>query len=173
MAMQLRCRACPNIADNPPLPQPCKELLHPCMIEAIDIVKLLSVFTQSVLTNISYSGVQAGLIGAVMRTYCFANQSFLPPRRRAISRTIVGSMLPPDRGGITSWACEILAHHSKCALREGRENQGRNRVTRRGACSKKSRWALRNSLRKRTRSRGRHFRTFMGGGGLEGHRSLF
>ena len=28
MAMQLRCRACPNIADNPPLPQPCKEVLR-------------------------------------------------------------------------------------------------------------------------------------------------
>ena len=36
MAVQLRCRACPDIADNPPLPQPCKEVLHPCTIEAMD-----------------------------------------------------------------------------------------------------------------------------------------
>ena len=28
MAMQLRCKACPHIADNPPLPQACKEVPH-------------------------------------------------------------------------------------------------------------------------------------------------
>ena len=68
MAMQLRCRACPDIADNPPLPQPCKEVLHPCTIEAMDIIILLLVVSQSFPTNIRYSGVQAALIGAVMRT---------------------------------------------------------------------------------------------------------
>ena len=68
MAMQLRCRACPNIADNPPLPQPCKEVLHPCTIEAMDIIILLLVVTQSFPTNIRNSVVQAALIGAVMRT---------------------------------------------------------------------------------------------------------
>ena len=47
----------------------CKEVLHPCMIEAMDIVILLLVFTQSFPTNIRYSGVQAALIGAVMHTY--------------------------------------------------------------------------------------------------------
>ena len=51
MAMQLHCRACPNIADNPPLPQLCKEVLHPCRIEAKDIVILLLVFTQNFPTN--------------------------------------------------------------------------------------------------------------------------
>ena len=56
MAIQLRCRACPNIADNPPLPQPCKEVLHPCTIEAMDIVVLLLVFTQSFPTNTRYKG---------------------------------------------------------------------------------------------------------------------
>ena len=39
MAMQLRCRACPDIADIPPLPQPCKEVLHPCTIETMDIIR--------------------------------------------------------------------------------------------------------------------------------------
>ena len=68
MAVQLRCRACPNIADNPPLPQPCKEVLHPCTIEAMDIIILLLVVTESFPTNMRYSGVQAALIGAVMRT---------------------------------------------------------------------------------------------------------
>ena len=68
MAVQLRCRVCPDIADNPPLPQPCKEVLHPCTIEAMDIIILLLVVTQSFPTNIRYSGVQAALIGAVMRT---------------------------------------------------------------------------------------------------------
>ena len=63
MAMQLRCRACLNIADNPPLPQPRKEMHHPCTIEAMDIVILLLVFTQSFPTNIKYSSVQAALIG--------------------------------------------------------------------------------------------------------------
>ena len=62
MAMQLCCRACPNIAEIPPLPQPCKELLHPCTIEAMDIVILLLVFTQSFPTNIRYNSVQAALI---------------------------------------------------------------------------------------------------------------
>ena len=38
MAVQLRCRACPDIADNPPLPLPCKEVLHPCVIETMDII---------------------------------------------------------------------------------------------------------------------------------------
>ena len=38
-------------------------------IEAMDIVILLLVFTQSFPTNIRYNGVQAALIGAVMRTY--------------------------------------------------------------------------------------------------------
>ena len=52
MAMQLQCRARPNIADNPPLPQPCKEVHHPCTIEAMNIVKLLLVFTQNYSTNI-------------------------------------------------------------------------------------------------------------------------
>ena len=41
MAMQLCCRACPHIADNPPLPQVCKEVLHPCAIEAMDIYLLV------------------------------------------------------------------------------------------------------------------------------------
>ena len=68
MAMQLCCRACPDIADNPPLPRPCKEVLHPCTIEAMDIIILLLVASQSFPTNIRYSGVQAALIGAVMRT---------------------------------------------------------------------------------------------------------
>ena len=68
MAVQLRCRACPDIADNPPLPQPCKEVLHPCTIETMDIIILLLVVGQSFPTNIKYSGVQAALIGAVMRT---------------------------------------------------------------------------------------------------------
>ena len=67
MAMQLRCRACPDIADNPPLPQPCKEVLHPCTIETMDIIILLLVVSQGFLTNIKYSGVQTALIGAVMR----------------------------------------------------------------------------------------------------------
>ena len=66
--MQLRCRACPDIADNPPLPQPCKEVLHPCTIEAMDIIILLLVATQSFPTNIRHIGVQGALIGAVMRT---------------------------------------------------------------------------------------------------------
>ena len=48
MAVQLRCRACPDIADNPPLPQPCKEVLHPCTIEAMDIIILLLVLTEKV-----------------------------------------------------------------------------------------------------------------------------
>ena len=65
MAMQVRCRACPNIADNPPLPQPCKEVLHPCKIEAMDIVILPVIFP----TNIRHSSGQAALIGAVMRIY--------------------------------------------------------------------------------------------------------
>ena len=69
MAMPLRCRACPNIADNPPLPQPCKDVLDPCTIKAMHIMILLLVFTQSFPTNIRYSGVQAALIGAVMHTY--------------------------------------------------------------------------------------------------------
>ena len=62
MAMQLRCRACPNIADNPPLPQPCKEVPHPCTMEAMYINILLLVFTQNFPTNIRYSGVQVALI---------------------------------------------------------------------------------------------------------------
>ena len=33
---------------------------------------------------------------------CFANRSFLLSQRRAFSLPIVGSMLPPDGGGITS-----------------------------------------------------------------------
>ena len=69
MAMQLRCTVCPNFADNPPLPQPCKEVLRPCTIEAMHIVILLLVFTQNFPTNIRYSSVQAALIGAIMRTY--------------------------------------------------------------------------------------------------------
>ena len=36
MAMLLRCTVCPNIADNPPLPQPCKEVLHPCTIACFE-----------------------------------------------------------------------------------------------------------------------------------------
>ena len=65
-----RCRACPNIANNPRLPQLCKEVLRPCTIEAMDIVILvLLVFTQSFPTNIKYNSVQVALIGAVMRTY--------------------------------------------------------------------------------------------------------
>ena len=68
MAVQLRCRACPHIVDNPPLPQPCKKVPHPCTIEAMDIIILLLVVTQSFLTNIRYNGVQAALIGAVMRS---------------------------------------------------------------------------------------------------------
>ena len=59
MAMQIRCTVCPNIADNPPLPQPCKEVLHPCTIQAMNIIILLLVVTQSFPTNIRYSGVQA------------------------------------------------------------------------------------------------------------------
>ena len=51
MAMQLHCKACQNIANNPTLPQPCKEVLYPCMIEVIDIVIFLLVFTPSFLTN--------------------------------------------------------------------------------------------------------------------------
>ena len=70
MAVQLLCKACPDIADNPPLPQPCKEVLHPCTIEPMNIIILLLVVSQNFLTNIRYSGVQAALIGAVMRT-CF------------------------------------------------------------------------------------------------------
>ena len=66
MAVQLRCRVCPHIADNPPLPQPCKEVHRPCTIEAMDIIILLLVVTQSFPTNIRYSGVQAALIGAIM-----------------------------------------------------------------------------------------------------------
>ena len=69
MAVQLRCRACPDIADNPPLPQPCKEVLHPCTIEAMDIIILLLVVSQSFPTNIRYSGVQAALIGAVLNAW--------------------------------------------------------------------------------------------------------
>ena len=69
MAMPLRCRECLNIAHNPPLPQPCKVVLHPCTIEAMEIVILLLVFTQSFLTNIRYNGVQAALICAAMRAY--------------------------------------------------------------------------------------------------------
>ena len=60
MAVQLRCKACPDIVDNPPLPQPCKEVLHPCTIEAMGIIILLLAITQSFPTNIRYSGVQAG-----------------------------------------------------------------------------------------------------------------
>ena len=33
--------------DNPPLPQPCKEVLHPCTIESMHIIELLLVFPQS------------------------------------------------------------------------------------------------------------------------------
>ena len=69
MAMQLRCRACPNIADNPPLPQPGKEVLHPCTMKAMDIGILLLVFPQSFPTNKRYNSVQAALIGAVILTY--------------------------------------------------------------------------------------------------------
>ena len=68
MAMQLCCRACPNIADNPLLPQPCKEVLRPCTIEGMDIIILLSVITQIFPANIRYSGVQSALMGAIMRT---------------------------------------------------------------------------------------------------------
>ena len=57
MATQIRCRACPNIADNHPLPQRCKGVLHPCMMETMDIVILLLVFTQGFPTNMRYSGV--------------------------------------------------------------------------------------------------------------------
>ena len=39
--MQLGRIVCPHIADNPPLPQACKEVLHPCAIEAMDIVIFL------------------------------------------------------------------------------------------------------------------------------------
>ena len=67
MAMQLRCTACVHRLRT--IPQPCKEVLHPCTIEAMDIVILLLVSTQSLLANIRYSGVQAALLGAVMRTY--------------------------------------------------------------------------------------------------------
>ena len=55
MAVQLRYRACPDIADNPPLSQPCKEMLHPYTIEAMDIIILLLVVSQSFPTNISYN----------------------------------------------------------------------------------------------------------------------
>ena len=41
MATRLRCKACPHIADNPTLPQASKEVLHPCAIEAMDIVIFL------------------------------------------------------------------------------------------------------------------------------------
>ena len=43
-------------ADNPPLPQPRKEM-HPCTIKAMDIIILLLVVTQSFRTNIRYNGV--------------------------------------------------------------------------------------------------------------------
>ena len=39
------------------------------MIEAMDIIILLLVVTQSFATNTRYSSVQVALIGAVMRTY--------------------------------------------------------------------------------------------------------
>ena len=45
MAMQLRYRACPHIADNPPLPQACKEVHHPCATLTMDEVSFL--FTQN------------------------------------------------------------------------------------------------------------------------------
>ena len=69
MAVQLRYRACPHIADNPPLPQACKEVLHPCAIEAMDIVIFLLGFTQSCPPNRRYNSVQAALISAIISTY--------------------------------------------------------------------------------------------------------
>ena len=63
LAMHLRCRALPHIANNPPLPQARKEVPHPCALEAMDIVIFLLGFTLSILsTNKRYNGVQAALI---------------------------------------------------------------------------------------------------------------
>ena len=59
-AMQLCCRVCPHIADNPPLPQACKEVLHACAIETMDIVISLLGFTRSCRPNIMYKSVQVG-----------------------------------------------------------------------------------------------------------------
>ena len=36
LAMQLRCRVCPNIADHPPLPQACKEVLGSWIMQIPD-----------------------------------------------------------------------------------------------------------------------------------------
>ena len=67
--MQLCCKECPHIADNPPLPQACKEVLHPCAMEPMDIAILLLGFTQSFPPNRRYSSEQAALIGTIMCTY--------------------------------------------------------------------------------------------------------
>ena len=74
MAMQLRCRACPDVADNPPLPQPCKEVLHPCTIEATDIIILLLVVSQSFRTNRGNFCTARAL-----RAHCVLLLDYVPP----------------------------------------------------------------------------------------------
>ena len=109
-AMQLRCSACPDIADNPPLPQPCKEVLHPCTMEAMGIIILLLVVSQSFPTNIKYSGVQAALIGAVMRTdfkieklsMC-SRKTTLIPTRRATPKRGLRVPNPNSKGHTKAW----------------------------------------------------------------------
>ena len=69
------------------------------------------------------------------------------------------------------WRKKIFAGQqifcAKCALLEGEGNQKKNGAMMGGYASKNSRWPLRNSLRKMTHMRGRHFWTLMGGGDSE------
>ena len=84
MAMQLRCRARPHIAGNPPLPQVCKEVLHPCVVEGMDLVIFLLGFTQSCPPNIRYNSVQAALRGAIMSTYFKIEELSIRSRRTTL-----------------------------------------------------------------------------------------
>ena len=83
------------------------------MIEAMDIVKLLLVFTQSFPTNIRYSSVQAALIGAVMRAH-FKIEGGGLEKNSWYWRTALPGVPPEERGwGTKKKSREIFFHTPK------------------------------------------------------------
>ena len=120
--------------------QSCKEVLHPCTIETMGIIILLLVVTQSFAINIMYNGVQAALMGAVMRTYFKIEQLPMRSRRTTLipNHNIRGLRVPNpnSRGQTTKRGLRVpnpnsRGHTTKCGLRVPNPNS-RGHTTKRG-----------------------------------------
>ena len=67
MLVQISGRTHPHIADNLPMPKACKEVFHPCAIEAMHIIIFLLVVTQFLTTNKWNGSMDAALVGAMIQ----------------------------------------------------------------------------------------------------------